>query len=222
MARIPASIAAATAFLAFASPSFAQGTIWEIDPPHTSVQFSVRHMMISNVHGEFSKTSGIVDYDGKDLKTAKIDALIDVNSINTHEPQRDTHLKSAEFFDVAKFPTMKFVSEKVEPMGAGKCKIIGDLTIHGVTKKVTLDVEGPSPVIKDPHGNKRVGATATTRINRKDFGLTYNAALETGGALIGDEVAVTIDAEIVMKNAPAAAGKPADKPAGKPKAPERK
>lgn len=182
-----------------ASPAFAQSGGWKIDTAHTSAQFSVRHMMISNVRGEFASTTGTVAFDGKDPTKAKVDATIDVNSINTREPKRDEHLKGADFFDAAKYPSIKFVSKRITRVGPGKYKMSGSLTLHGVTKDVTLDVDGLGKPIKDPRGVERLGATATTKINRKDFGLSYNAALETGGVVIGEDVAITVDVEVVKE-----------------------
>lgn len=176
---------------------------YEIDGSHSAAQFSVRHLMISNVKGEFGKTSGTVSYDGKDVKSVVADVSVDVASINTREPKRDEHLKSPDFFDVAKFPAMTFKSKKAEAAGQGAFKLTGDLTIHGVTKEVTFAVTGPTPETKDPWGNTRVGASATTTIDRKAFGLTWNKALETGGVLVGDEVAITLDLEAVKKGAEA-------------------
>ncbi len=184
--------------------SWVHADTWDIDPMHTSVQFSVRHMTISNVRGEFGKVTGTVSSEGNDPKTVRIDVTIDATTINTHEPKRDTHLKSADFLDVEHFPTIVFKSKKVEAAGTDKWNLIGDLTIHGVTKEVALEVEGPSEQIKDPHGNFHVGAHATTTINRKDFGLKWNKVLETGGVLVGEQVAITIDVEAVKKAAPAA------------------
>jgi polyisoprenoid-binding protein YceI len=176
-----------------------------IDTPHTSAQFAVRHMMVSTVRGQFNKTTGTITWDGKDLSSAIVAVVIDASSINTREPQRDTHLRSADFFDVAKFPTLTFKSTKIEPAGAGKLRMTGDLTIHGVTKSVVFDVDGPSASIKEQAGGSRVGASAATKINRKDFGLMWNRMIEAGGVVVGDEVAITIDVELV--NRPAAPGK---------------
>ena len=192
--------------LVFASaPSFAQtpGT-WQIDSAHTASQFSVRHMMVSTVRGQFNKTTGTVVWDGRDLSKAVVDVTIDAASIDTREPRRDDHLRSADFFDVAKFPTLTFKSTKIEPAGQGRLKMTGDLTMHGVTKQVVFDVEGPSAPVKEQNGT-RVGATASTTISRKDFGLTWNRVLEAGGVTVSDEVAITIDVELV--NRPAAPAK---------------
>jgi polyisoprenoid-binding protein YceI len=182
--------------LAAAPLAFAQN--YTIDGSHSKAQFSVRHMMVSNVRGEFSKIKGTVSYDEKNPAATRIEATIDVASINTGEPKRDEHLKSPDFFDVAKYPTITFISKSARKTANGLA-VTGDLTIHGVTKEVVLQVEGPSPEVRDPWGNLRRGATATTKINRKDFGLTWNAALETGGVVVGDEVSITIDVEAVRQ-----------------------
>lgn len=189
-----------------ALPIAAFATTWQIDPAHTTVEFSVRHMMLSNVKGRFDKVSGTVSAQGADPKSVAIDAVIDAGSIDTRVDQRDQHLRSPEFLDVAKYPTITFKSKGAEAAGEGKWKIKGDLTIHGVTREVVLEVEGPTPPIKDPMGNQRVGASAATRISRKDFGLTWNKLLETGGAIVGDEVTISIDVEAIHKGAPAAGG----------------
>src|SRR6202046_81434 len=182
-----------------ALPVLAHADTWQIDPAHTNVEFSVRHMMISNVKGQFQKTSGTIATSGTDPASAKIDATIDATSINTRLNKRDAHLKSPAVLDVDKFPTITFKSTKVEADGAGKWKVTGDLTLHGVTKPVVLEVEGTGTPITDPMGNTRAGASATTTINRKDFGLTWNQPLETGGVMVGDEVAISIDVEAIKK-----------------------
>jgi polyisoprenoid-binding protein YceI len=173
-------------------------TIWNIDPAHSNAQFSVRHLMITNVKGEFTKITGQVVYDPEKPENLSAEATIDVNTINTREPDRDSHLKSADFFDVAQYPTITFKS-KHATKGIDGLKLTGDLTIHGITREVTLDVEGPTPPLKDPWGFIRVGASATAKINRKDFGLTWNQALEAGGVLIGDEVKISVDVELVAQ-----------------------
>jgi polyisoprenoid-binding protein YceI len=201
LARYSAALALASAPLAAsaATPS------WEIDGGHSSAQFSVRHLMISNVRGEFGKMSGTITYDEKDPTQSSVEATIDATTIFTREPKRDEHLKSADFFDVAKFPTLTFKSTKVTAAGPGKLKVAGDLTLHGVTKPVVLDVNGPAPALTDSRGNKKTGASATAKISRKDFGLNWNKALDTGGVVVGDEVAIQIDVELMMKaEAPAA------------------
>ena len=175
-----------------------KATTWNIDPVHSSVSFSIKHMMIAKVHGGFEKVSGSLIFDADKLSQSKIDVTIDAASINTREPQRDTHLKSADFFDVEEYPTLTFKSKRFEG-AAGEFKIVGDLSIHGVTKEVILDVEGPSVELKDPYGNIKIGASATTKIKRKDFGLTWNAALEAGGVLVGDDVSITLDIQFVKQ-----------------------
>ena len=169
---------------------------YEIDSTHSAVHFSVRHLMVSNVRGEFTKVSGTVKFDAENPAASTVEATIDANSISTRDPQRDGHLKSAEFLDTEKFPTITFRSKRVE-IHSGGGKVIGDLTIHGVTREVTLDVEGPSPEMKDPWGKQRIGASASTKIDRKEFGVVWNSPLETGGVMIGDEVKINIDVEFV-------------------------
>ena len=186
------------AFILFASMllplAFAQN--WVIDPRHSTAQFSVRHMVISNVRGEFLKLSGKATYDPMNLKDANLQATIDVSSITTRDEKRDTHLKSPDFFDAAKFPVITFMSRGVSKNSAG-LSIVGDLTLHGVTKPVTLTVEGPSEEIKDTLGKRRIGASAVLKLNRKDFGINYNKVLETGGVIVGDEVSITLDVQLV-------------------------
>jgi polyisoprenoid-binding protein YceI len=172
-------------------------TTWNIDPTHSVAEFKVKHMMISNVKGTFPKVSGVLILDESDLTKSSVEALIDVSSIETRDVQRDGHLKSADFFDVEKYPTMKFKSTRVNPTGAGEGTVEGDLTIRDVTRKVVFEVEGPTAPAKDPWGNTRVAVSATTKISRKDFGLIWNAALETGGVLVGDEVTITLDVQFV-------------------------
>ncbi len=171
---------------------------YQFDSAHTSAHFSVRHMMISSVRGEFSKVSGTIVYDPENPANSSIDAEIDAASINTREPQRDAHLKSPDFLDVAKFPVIVFRAKEISGNGA-EWKVKGDLTIHGVTRQVALDVDGPTPETKDPWGNVRIGASATTKIDRKDFGLIWNSALESGGVLVGDEVKISIDMEAIRQ-----------------------
>jgi polyisoprenoid-binding protein YceI len=156
-------------------------------------------MMVSNVRGEFTRLAGGVDVVGDDPTNAKVAVTIEAASVNTREPKRDAHLRSADFFDVEKFPTITFTSKKVERAGEGRLKLVGHLTMHGVTREVTLDIEELTSEVKDMAGSVRVGAHATTRINRKDFGLLWNRILESGGVLVDDEVAITIDVELVKK-----------------------
>jgi polyisoprenoid-binding protein YceI len=182
-----------------ALPALANADTWQIDPAHTNVEFKVRHMMISNVKGQFQKTAGTITANGNDPASAKIDATIDASSVYTRVDRRDADLKSPNFLDVEKFPTITFKSTKVEADGPNKWKVTGDLTLHGVTKPVVLDVEGSGAPISDPMGNTRAGASATTTIKRSDFGLTWNKALEAGGVMVGDEVAISIDVEAIKK-----------------------
>ena len=172
-------------------------TTWNIDPVHSVAEFKVKHMMISNVKGQFTGISGTVSLDEADVTNSKIEALIDAASINTREAQRDAHLKSADFFDVEKSPTLRFVSTRVTRSGDGELAVEGELTIHGITRNVRFSVEGPTAPGKDPWGNTRIGISATTKINRKDYGLMWNAALETGGILVGEEVTITLDVQFV-------------------------
>lgn len=175
-------------------------SIYQIDPAHSSAQFKVRHMMIANVKGEFHKVSGTVNFDPANPSAAVVEASVDVASISTRDEQRDTHLKSADFFDVEKFPAITFKSKKVTATGGANFTVAGDLTIHGVTREVDLKVEELTGEAKDPWGNVRRGASAKTRINRKDFGMTFNVALEAGGFLVGEEVDLTIDVELIQQS----------------------
>ena len=172
-------------------------TTWNIDPAHSVAEIKVKHMMISNVKGQFAKVSGTLTLDESELTNSRMDALIEAASIETRDAQRDAHLKSPDFFDVEKFPTLAFKSSRISLVRDGELAVDGDLTIRGVTRKVTFKVEGPTPPAKDPWGNTRVAVSATTKINRKDFGLTWNAALETGGILVGDEVTITLDIQFI-------------------------
>lgn len=170
---------------------------WNIDPVHSVVEFKVKHMMISHVKGHFSKVAGTLTLDEAKPENSSVEASIEVASIETRDAQRDGHLKSPDFFDVEKYPIITFKSTNVKATGKGSGTVEGDLTIHGVTRKVALDVEGPTAPGKDPWGNTRVAVSATTKISRKDFGLTWNAPLETGGILVGDEVTITLDVQFV-------------------------
>lgn len=185
----------------------ARASVWEIDSAHSSTEFSVKHMMVSTAKGRFDKVAGTLNLDDKNPTKSTIELTIDASTIDTHEPKRDGHLKSPDFFDVAKFPTITFKSTKIEKAGKAKFKVTGDLTMHGVTKPVTLAVEGPSAPMKNLLGSTSSGASATTKINRKDWGLTWNKPLEAaGGVLVGDEVTINVDLELVSKpEAPAAA-----------------
>ena len=180
-----------------ALPSLAMASSWKIDSAHSDVGFKVRHLMVSNVKGSFNKYTGIVDLNETDITKSKVDVTIDVHSINTNDVKRDEHLRSADFFDAAKFPTMTFVSKKWSSAANGALKVAGNLTIHGITREVVLNVEPFSQEIKDPWGNTRRGTSASANINRKDFGLTWNKALDAGGAMIGDEVSIQLEVELV-------------------------
>lgn len=172
---------------------------WQVDTSHSTVGFSVRHLMITNVRGEFPEFSATVQWDEKDPASFSVDAVIQAASINTQNQKRDDHLRSADFFDVANHPEIRFTSRKVVRGNEGHLKVVGDLSIHGVTREVTLDVEGPTPVVKDPWGNERVGVVATAKINRTDFGLNWNQALEAGGVMVGEEVSITLDLSLVKQ-----------------------
>jgi polyisoprenoid-binding protein YceI len=172
-------------------------TTWNLDPSHSVAEFKVKHMMISNVKGQFAKLTGVLTLDESDLTDSRVAAVIEAGSIETRDAQRDAHLKSADFFDVEKFPTLSFKSTRIRLVGDGELAVEGDLTIRGITRRVLFSVEGPTPPAKDPWGNTRVAVAATTKISRKDFGLTWNAALETGGILVGDEVTINLDVQFV-------------------------
>ena len=172
-------------------------TTYTIDPAHSGAHFTVRHMMITNVRGAFNNIKGTVTFDSENPANTSVDAEIQAASIDTREPQRDAHLRSADFLDAEKFPTITFRSTGIEAAGEGEWNLKGDLTIHGVTRPVVLHVEGPAPEGKDPWGNTRSGASATTKIKRSDFGLTWNAALETGGFLVGDELKIELELALI-------------------------
>jgi len=191
---LPAALAAVLGLATV--PALAE--TWSADTSHSTVGFSVRHMMVSNVKGAFDKFTASVDGSPTDPASAKISATIEVASVNTREPKRDDHLRSPDFFDAAKFPQMTFVSTKVEKVSATKSKLTGNLTLRGVTKPVTLDVEYTAPV-KSPWGQTVVGATATGKINRQDFGVSFSKALETGGVLVGDDVTILLELELVQQ-----------------------
>ena len=186
-------VAVFTAFLILTISAAAQLQTWQIDPNHTAAQFSVRHMGISTVRGAFTKVSGSAQYDPSNLSKTSIDATIDASSVDTRVSMRDDDLRSPNYFDVTKYPTITFKSKSVQAVGEGKLKIVGDLTIHGVTKEVALDVDGPSAPVTDPKGNSHLGASASTTVNRKDFGV--------GGSsnVVGEDITITIDVELVHK-----------------------
>jgi polyisoprenoid-binding protein YceI len=193
--------AAAILTAAFAFQASAATTTWKIDPAHTAAQFAVKHMMISTVRGEFKGVTGTIVWDDQDVSKSSVDVTIDAKTVNTGEEKRDQDLRSANFFEVDKYPTLTFKSKKVESAGAGKLKVTGDLTMHGVTKEVVLEVEGPSAAVKDPWGNTRSAAGATTKLNRQDFGVKWNANLDGGGVVVSDTVTITIDLEMTKQAA---------------------
>jgi len=181
------------------SPAVAAATPrWTLDASHSHVGFAVRHLMISNVRGEFTKLEGTVGYDAARPEATTLDVKIDVASVSTRDEKRDAHLRSADFLDAEKYPHLAFVSTSARKQGAG-LEIVGNLSIHGVTRPVTLAVEDITPESKDPYGNVRVGATAKTKIRRSEFGMTWNAALEAGGVLVGDDVNITLEVELIRQ-----------------------
>jgi polyisoprenoid-binding protein YceI len=173
--------------------AMAQTQTWYLDPPHSAAQFSVRHMGISTVRGTFTKVGGVVVDDPSDRSKASVDVTIDANSLDTRVDMRDKDLRSEHYFEVAKYPTITFKSKRVEAAGAGKLKVTGDLTIHGVTKEVVLNVDGPTPPMKDPRGTSHCGVSAMATISRADYGMTF------GAPMVGDEVAIQLDVELVDK-----------------------
>lgn len=208
------SVAAAAAALALAASTTASAgapasDVWKIDPAHSSAEFAVTHFMISTVRGRFGAMSGMVTYDGHDVASIRVEATIDVASIATGNDGRDKELRGEHFFDVAKYPTITFKSTKVVPGRSGSFQLVGNLTMHGVTREVTLDVKGPSPVIKGMRGESRVAASASTTIDRRDFGMKYNATLSDGGLIVSNKVAITIDIEALQP--PAGTAAPAKK-----------
>jgi polyisoprenoid-binding protein YceI len=193
------SLTALIATLILIIPTFSAASNWQIDPDHSSIQFKIRHLTVSNVKGDFGKAKGVVTLDDKDITQLKVELIIDASSVNTNHAKRDEHLRGPDFFDVSKYPTLTFVSKKVIKTDANRLKVVGDLTIRGVAREITVDVEGPTPEVKDPGGNFRRGATGTARINRKDFGMTWNRTLDTGGLVVGDEVDIYVEVELLNK-----------------------
>jgi polyisoprenoid-binding protein YceI len=175
----------------------AQPTSWHIDPLHSSAQFSVRHMMISTVRGQFGGVKGTVVYDVRNPRNSSVEATIDCTTINTGEPKRDSDLKGAEFFDVQHYPVMKFKSNRVDTAGKGKLKMTGDLTINAITRRVVLDLEGPTGPIKDTQGREKLGVRGTTKVSRKEYGILYNPIMETGGVAVSDEVTIVLEIELI-------------------------
>jgi polyisoprenoid-binding protein YceI len=174
----------------------AQAVTWRIDPSHSSAQFSVRHMMISTVRGQFGGVKGTVIYDPKNLAASTVEATIDVTTVTTGQTKRDSDLRSAEFFDMKRYPEMKFKSKSVEIARPGKLKVTGDLTINATTRQVVIDVDGPTPPIHDTQGREKIGASGTTKISRKEFGILYNPVMETGGVAVSDEVTIELEVEL--------------------------
>lgn len=172
-------------------------TTWKIDPVHSSAEFKVKHMMITNVKGQFSVLDGSLTLNEASIENSHVEATLDAASVTTRDTQRDAHLKSPDFFDVEKFPTLSFSSTRIGLNADNEVEMAGNLTIHGVTRQVVFAVEGPTPPGKDPWGNTRIGVSATTKVNRKDFGLTWNATLETGGILVGDDVTISLDVQFI-------------------------
>ena len=187
------------ALFVLAIPVLTYTATWQMDPDHSSFQFKIRHLTVSNVKGDFNKSRGVVTIDDQNITNLKVEVFIDAASVNTGHAQRDQHLRGPDFFDVTKYPTITFVSKKVIKADMDRLKVVGDLTIHGVIREITVDVEGPTPEVKDPWGNFRRGATATTKINRRDFGLTWNKVLDTGGLVVGEEVNIYVELELVRK-----------------------
>jgi polyisoprenoid-binding protein YceI len=185
----------------FSLPAAAARSEWKIDPPHSSAQFAVRHLTISTVRGAFTKVSGTVQLDDQDFTKSSVEVTIDAASVDTRVPDRDEDLRSDRFFEVAKCPAITFKSKKVEQVAAAKLKITSDLTIHDTTKEVVLDVDGPTAPITDPRGNQRAAISATTKINRPDYGVQFHAKMDNGGLVVGDEVSITIDVEMVKSAA---------------------
>ena len=186
---------------ALSLPAAAATSTWQIDPAHSAAQFAVKHLAISTVRGAFTSVKGTVQLDDKDITKSSVDVAIDVNSVDTRQPDRDKDLRSDHFFDAEHFPTITFKSKRVEQVSSGKLRITGDLTIHGITKELVLDVDGPTAPVKDPWGNQRMAINATTKINRQDFGVKWNATMDNGGVVVGDDVSITIDAEMILKAA---------------------
>jgi len=194
----PRATAAVGAAALLSLPAIASTTTYQIDPRHSSAQFAVTHMMISTVRGEFHQVNGTVIFDDADISKSSVNVTIDATTVDTREPDRDKDLKSPNFFDVANFPTITFKSTKVESAGAGKLKVTGDLTIHGVTRQAVLDVSVPKPAIKDPWGLQRTAVSGSTKLNRQDFGITWNKTLDSGGAVVSNNVDITLDVEMIV------------------------
>ncbi|HXQ22521.1 MAG TPA: YceI family protein [Candidatus Acidoferrales bacterium] len=193
------SMLVVTVGLVVGIPAFAGASTWDVDSAHSSAEFAVRHLMVSTVRGTLGKVTGTLNLDEQDVTKSSVEATVDATTIDTREPKRDGHLKSPDFFDVAKYPTITFKSKKVTVAADKKYQVTGDLTLHGVTKEVVLDVEGSPVGFKDPMGNVKLGGVAHTKLNRQDFGIKWNKALDGGGVVVGDDVDVTIDVELIKK-----------------------
>lgn len=193
----PKAFATFSAFLMAAIPLISAQSNWNIDPAHSAAQFQVKHLMISTVRGEFGKMSGRVAFDGKNYASIKAEAIIEVASINTREPKRDTHLRSADFFDAATYPSITFRSKRVEKIQGNNFSLIGDLTMRGVTREIVLEVEA-SPIIKGMGGESRIGVHASGKVNRQDYGIKWNKSLDSGGVVVSDEVQITLDLELTQ------------------------
>jgi len=200
MRRLKSAALAIAASLLLSLSATAQTSTWNIDPAHSTAQFSVRHLGISNVSGSFTKVSGTAVLNEKDITQSQVNATIDASSIDTRVPDRDKDLRGPNFLDVEKYRTLEFKSKRIVNHG-GKLQLVGDLTLHGTTREVTLDLDGPTPELNDPWGNVRRGFSATTTINRKDFGVLWSNNLKTGEAVVGDNVKIQIDVELVKKKA---------------------
>ncbi len=183
--------------LIFAAHLPAQDTVWRIDANHSAAYFSVRHLMISTVRGEFTGITGTVHYDPKNVPASRLEATIDCSTLHTGVAKRDEQMKGPDFFEVKRYPTMKFSSRNVQAAGPGKLRVTGNLTINAATRQVVLDVDGPSAVVKDAQGREKMGLSAAAKISRKDFGITWNEVLETGGLAVADEVSISLDIELL-------------------------
>jgi polyisoprenoid-binding protein YceI len=183
-----------------ALPALATASTWEIDPAHSSANFAVRHLVISTVRGTMGTVTGTVTLDENDVTKSSVTATIDAKGIDTREAKRDEHLRGPDFLDVAKYPTITFKSKQITKVSDTQYKVTGDLTLHGITKEVTLAVEGSPKPLKDPFGNTKLGGTATTKLNRQDFGIAWSKSLDGGGLVVGDDIDVTVDVELIRKD----------------------
>jgi polyisoprenoid-binding protein YceI len=185
--------------LALSIPPIAGAATYQLDSVHSSIQFKIRHLTVSNVTGTFNKVKGSAIMEGDDPATLKVEVAIEAASVDTGNEKRDEHLRTADFLDTAKYPTITFASKKVTKGDPGKLRVTGDLTLHGVTREINVDLEGPTSEIKDPWGNFRRGASGTAKIDRRDFGITWNTALDAGGLVVGNEVTIYVEVEWVRK-----------------------